>query len=250
MKTSYQLYSSRNFGPMHQTLEMLSKAGYAQVEGFGALYDNLEDGAKLAASVASAGLVMPSAHFGLDMVENAPDLAIEIAQTLGVKHAFVPYLDAPDRPTDADGWRAFGARVEKAGTPLVAAGMSYGWHNHDFEFVALPDGTMPIDALYEGGPSLTLEFDLDWCARAGQDPFLWIEKLAPRIITAHVKDIAADGENLDQDGWSDVGQGTMDWAGLMGALRKTDCELFIVEHDNPSDDQRFATSSINFLNAL
>ena len=184
------------------------------------------------------------------MVENAPDLAIEIAQTLGVKHAFVPYLDAPDRPTDADGWRAFGARVEKAGTPLVAAGMSYGWHNHDFEFVALPDGTMPIDALYEGGPSLTLEFDLAWCARAGQDPFLWIEKLAPRIITAHVKDIAADGENLDQDGWSDVGQGTMDWAGLMGALRKTDCELFIVEHDNPSDDQRFATSSINFLNAL
>ncbi len=35
---SYQLYSSRNFPPMSRTFEMVSKAGYTAVEGYGALY--------------------------------------------------------------------------------------------------------------------------------------------------------------------------------------------------------------------
>ena len=250
MKTSYQLYSSREFGPMPETLKMLSKAGYAEVEGFGGLYPDLDNVDGLAASIKAAGLEMPSGHFGLDMVEEAPAKVVEAAQKLGIRHAFVPYLDADSRPNDAAGWRDFGARVEKAGAPLVAAGLSYGWHNHDFEFTALSDGTMPIDALFEGGPNLTLEFDLAWCARAGQDPFPWIEKLSARIITAHVKDIAPEGQNLNEDGWADVGQGTMDWAGLMGALRGTDCAHFIMEHDKPSDDARFATSSIAYLNSV
>ena len=36
---SYQLYSSRNFPPLGDTLAMLSSAGYTAVEGFGGLYD-------------------------------------------------------------------------------------------------------------------------------------------------------------------------------------------------------------------
>ncbi|MDA8584749.1 sugar phosphate isomerase/epimerase [Rhodobacteraceae bacterium] len=250
MKTSYQLYSSRNFGPLPETLQMLAKAGYAQVEPFGALFANLEDAKNLAASVEAADLEMPSAHFGLDLVESDADAAIAIAKALGVQNVFVPYLEEPDRPTDAAGWRAFGARLEAAGAPLVAAGLTFGWHNHDFEFTALADGSMPIDCLFEGGPSLALEFDVAWCARAGQDPMPWIEKLGARTVCAHVKDIAPTGENLNEDGWADVGQGTMDWAGLMTALRATGCALFIMEHDNPSDDVRFATASLNYLNTV
>ncbi len=35
---SYQLYSSRNFGPLPETLKMLGNLGYTQVEGYGGLY--------------------------------------------------------------------------------------------------------------------------------------------------------------------------------------------------------------------
>ena len=35
---SYQLYSSRNFPPLADTLTMLADLGYAEVEGYGALY--------------------------------------------------------------------------------------------------------------------------------------------------------------------------------------------------------------------
>ncbi len=250
MKTSYQLYSSREFGPLPKTLSMLAGAGYAEVEGYGAIFENLTDPGALSDQLRANGLAMPSAHFGLAMIEDAPQQVIHTAKTLGIRHVFVPYLDASERPTDAAGWRAFGARVEQAGAPLIAAGLGFGWHNHDFEFTALPDGTMPIDAIFEGAPSLTLEFDVAWCARAGQDPFPWIDKLASRIATAHVKDIAPTGTKLDEDGWADVGAGTMDWAGIMTALGQTGCQHFIVEHDKPSDDARFATASIAFLNAL
>ena len=65
------------------------------------------------------------------------------------------------------------------------------------------------------------------------------------MTAVHVKDIAPDGQNVDEDGWADVGHGTVNWAGLMVALRGTKCSNFVMEHDNPSDHARFATRSIN-----
>jgi len=250
MKTSYQLYSSRNFGPVDKTLSMVSELGYAQVEGYGALYSELGSIDDFAGALKANGLEMPSAHMGLEMIEDNPDKVLGICDALGVQHVFVPYLDEPNRPTDADGWKAFGERLGRAGAPLIASGRGFGWHNHDFEFKALDDGTMPIDHLFAGAPNMTLEFDLAWCARAGQDPAAWLNKLGARTSSAHVKDIAPVGEKADEDGWADVGAGTMDWSGLMKDLQNTDCELFIVEHDNPSDDRRFASESIAFLNSI
>jgi hypothetical protein len=36
----------------------------------------------------------------------------------------------------------------------------------------------------------------------------------------------------------------VDWKGLMVALRGTGAKHFIMEHDNPSDDARFARRSL------
>ncbi|MCV0429614.1 MAG: sugar phosphate isomerase/epimerase, partial [Roseibium sp.] len=72
----------------------------------------------------------------------------------------------------------------------------------------------------------------------------WIERYGDRITAAHVKDIAPEGECLDEDGWADVGHGVMDWKGLMAALRNIGVDLFVLEHDKPSDFDRFATRSI------
>ena len=92
-----------------------------------------------------------------------------------------------------------------------------------------------------GGPGSP---DGAWIVRGNQDPLDWIEKYASRITTAHVKDIAPEGECADEDGWADVGQGTMDWKGIMSALRGVGVDLFVMEHDKPSDFDRFATRSV------
>ena len=66
-----------------------------------------------------------------------------------------------------------------------------------------------------------------------------------RIVAVHVKDIARPGQGLDEDGWSDVGHGTIDWASLLKALRaKTEAKYFVMEQDNPNDFERFARRSI------
>jgi len=75
-------------------------------------------------------------------------------------------------------------------------------------------------------------------------PDAWIKAEADRLIAVHIKDIAPAGTMEDEDGWADIGEGTLDWAALMASLRDTAARLFIMEHDNPSDDERFARRSI------
>ena len=66
----------------------------------------------------------------------------------------------------------------------------------------------------------------------------------------HVKDIAPKGENADEDGWADVGHGTVAWDRLVPLLRNTPTRHFIVEHDNPKDITRLATRSIASVKAF
>lgn len=241
---NYQLYSSRNFPPLSDTLKMLADAGYGGVEGFGGLYADAAGLDAMAAGLAANGLAMPSGHFGLSQVEDTPDWAVRVAKTLGMTTVIVPWLPAEMHPTTGAGWQALGARLQKAGEPIRAAGLAFGWHNHDFEFRKTADGALPQTALFEGGPDLKWEIDVAWVIRGGADPIAWIKDHGPRIVAAHVKDIAPVGENKAEDGWADVGFGTVDWPAIMAALRAVGCDNFVMEHDNPADHLRFAQRSL------
>ncbi|MDA9865157.1 sugar phosphate isomerase/epimerase [bacterium] len=240
---SYQLYSSRNFPPLGDTFTMLAGLGYTQVEGFGAMYPPGSDVAGLKSMLDANGLTMPTGHLELSYLETDPAGAIETARTLGMKAVFAPFLAPELRPTDAAGWAAFGQRVAEAGKPVMDAGLAFGWHNHDFEMVQM-DGEFVLDLILAGSDELGLELDLAWVKVGGQDPVEWIEKHAHRLITVHLKDIAPAGEAVDEDGWADVGHGVMDWPAIKAALAKTKVAYQIMEHDNPSDHERFARRSI------
>lgn len=244
---SYQLYSSRNFGPLPETLKMLAGLGYTQVEGFGALYGDTDLAAKLEAELIASGLKMPTGHFGFDMVSQTPDLVIEIARILGVEAVIVPYLPPEERPED---WAAFGKALAEAGKPIRDAGLAYGWHNHDFEFVANEAGELPLDLILAGGDEIGLELDLGWVQRAGKSPSEWAAKYADRLIAVHLKDVAPKGECEDEGGWADLGRGVVDWRELMPAVDASSARFFVMEHDNPSDDARFARNSIAAANAF
>jgi sugar phosphate isomerase/epimerase len=241
---NYQLYSSRNFPPLDATLRMLKEAGYAGVEGFGAMYPDRATAQTVADAVRAAGLTMPTAHFGLEMLERDTETVIAIARILGVTMIICPYIMPADRPADAAGWSALAARLEAAARPLIAAGFEVGYHNHDFEFVALADGQLPHDLIFAAAPSLGWEIDVAWVVKGGQDPMRFIKVYGDRILTAHVKDIAPVGEKADEDGWADVGTGVVPWPAIYKALKATPCAHFIMEHDNPSDHARFARASI------
>ncbi len=250
-KLGFQLYSARNFPPLSDMLKKLAAAGYAHVEGFGGIYATMDEAALkgLRADLDANGLTMPTGHFGLDMLENDREQSLKIAKTLGIQAIYCPYLLPDQRPSDAAGWFAFGKRLQEAGKPYRDAGISFGWHNHDFEFATLEDGSTPQEQILAGGPDLGWEADIAWIIRGNADPLAWIESYGKRITAVHVKDIAPAGENKDEDGWSDVGHGTVDWKALIAALQNTAVKYYVVEHDNPSDADRLITRSIASFNS-
>lgn len=243
MSFSFQLYSARNFMPWADVIAKIAELGYTQVEGFGGVY---EDPAAFKALLDQHGLSMPSGHFfPLSSCEDDFDASIKAAKTLGIEKIFCP---APDQElqngaTVAD-WQAYARRLHEVGKRVQDAGLAFGWHNHHWEFMPLADGALPMRILLEGAPDIEWEMDVAWVVRGGHDPLAWIAEHGARITAAHVKDIAPDGECEDEDGWADVGHGTMDWAGLTKALRDQGVTLFVAEHDNPSDVARFATRTI------
>jgi sugar phosphate isomerase/epimerase len=242
MDWSFQLYSARNFQPWDKVLNVIGQLGYREVEGFGGVYG---DAAAFRKELDKNGLAMTSGHFSIDLLEKDFDGAAKIADTLGVKLIACPHLAAEFRPSDAAGWRAFGERLGKVGENAKKAGFDFAWHNHDFEFKPLADGSLPQNHILDAAPGIGWEIDVAWVIRGGADPLQWIADYGKRITAVHVKDIAPSGHNADEDGWADVGHGTVDWAGLMGALReKSSAAIYVMEHDNPSDYERFAKRSI------
>ena len=242
MDISFQLYSSRDVPSQTAFLSTLAEAGYTQVEGYGGVY---EDPAGFRAAMDAVGLAMPSGHFGLSELEEDFEGCVATAKTLGMTQIYAPYLAQEDRPTDSAGYKAIAARLEAIAPKARAAGFGFGWHNHDFEFVPLEDGAIPMALILRHAPSISWEADLAWVIRGQADPVEWLAAFGDRITAVHVKDIAPAGEKTEEDGWADVGQGTVDWAGLVARARSVAPKaLHVMEHDKPADAARFATTSI------
>ena len=244
---SYQLYSSRAFPPLASCLTLLKRLGYTQVEGYP---DLLSDVPALKRVLTEAGLSMPSSHVSLHALETSLDDVVTSAQAIGITHLYAPYLEPADRPASTDEWRQFGQRLERIAQDLAARGLAFGWHNHDFEFASLADGSFPMAIVLESAPTVRWQADLAWVARAGENPAAWLRRYGDRVASVHVKDIAPDGQCLDEDGWADVGHGVMDWRSLLAISRRFAVGHFVVEHDNPSDHARFAQRSIDSIRAF
>lgn len=248
MDLSFQLYSARNFTPWDKVLGYLSQLGYKQLEGFCAVY---EDAAEFRNLMDRNGLTMPSGHFGIDVLEDSFDAIMARAEVLGIQSIFCPYLDESQRPTDAAGYAAFAGRLSAINKKVQATGRRFGWHNHDFEFRPLADGTIPQKVILDEAPDIDWEADIAWILRGGGEPLEWIEQYGSRITAVHVKDIAPAGRCEDEDGWEDVGHGIVAWKNILRALdQHASVSYFIMEHDNPNDFERFARRSFEAVSKL
>ncbi|MEZ5479554.1 MAG: sugar phosphate isomerase/epimerase [Thiolinea sp.] len=194
---------------------------------------------------------MPTGHFSLDSLEQDLSGVLAAAQTLGIHKIICPWIAPEQRPTESAGWQAIATRLAVVGEQVRAAGYGFAWHNHDFEFKPCTDnGVIPMAILLDSVPELEWEADIAWIVRGGAKPLDWIAQYGARITVAHTKDIAPAGECADEDGWADLGHGVVDWPAIVPALQAAGTGLFVMEHDNPNDLQRFAGRSLATLQTL
>ncbi len=242
---SMQLYSARNVRSVSAQLASVERHGFTNVETFSPFYDDVGETQR---QLGQRGLSAKSGHFALTMAEQQPDQVVELAKALGMDWVVIPFLPVEERPGEAAGWTALGRRLDALGQRFGRAGLGVAWHNHAFEFLALEDGSLPIEHLLGG--HLHWEADLAWVVKGGGDPKHWIQRYRGRIPLVHVKDIAPSGDKADEDGWADVGTGTLPWSDLWGLCGAAGADIMIAEHDNPSDFDRFARVSAEAMRRL
>lgn len=132
---------------------------------------------------------------------------------------------------------ALADKLNRVGREYRTHGLTFGYHNHQIEFVRV-EGVVPYDYLVSRtDPELVkLELDLGWLALAGHDPVAYLRRHAGRVIGCHLKDYApAVATDVPQRKLVEPGAGTIDFAAVLAAMRDTNVPHGFIEID-VSDD--------------
>ena len=246
---SIQLYTMRSLGDLDRILDAVAEAGYRQVE---TVNSHLDTAATTRAKLDARGLKASSSHVSLAALRERPDAVIEAGRMLGVDQLFMPAVPPEQRDMAAEGWRALGRELGQMAERLRAQGLELGYHNHHWELQPKDGAKTALELIFEAaeGSPLTWQADVAWLVRGQVQPKPWLQRYRSRLTSAHVKDIAPPGQNQDEDGWSDVGSGVLDWRDLWQACRDAGARWMVVEHDKPKDPARTARASLEFLTGM
>jgi sugar phosphate isomerase/epimerase len=246
MKLAVQIYSVRNAGDFDAQLQLAQAAGFEWIESVAT--HGLAP-AQFAQKLADHGLRLSSMHASLQWLETQPEQAVDACRATNCDLVVMPWLPRGEISATGAGWARMGERLAAIGAGFAKHGLRFAYHNHDFEFFRF-DGRAALEWLFEAAPreSLGWEADLGWVRRAGEEPLHWIDRYADRLAAVHAKDIAPDGPRRREDGWCTLGRGIVGWGTLLPALRER-CDLFIFEHDNPSDYLETLRASLQAMRA-
>jgi len=243
---AYQLYSSRNFPPLTDQLPLLKAMGYDAIEPWLPAYE--ADPQAFRVALDASGLRCFGFHMPLDGLTQDPDRFIDIARTLGARYLIPPWIDPARRQATTAFWVGIGSMLARGAERAAQHGLTVAWHNHDFEYAPLPDGSRPIDHIL-APDAVMFEADCGWITRAGADPASELIRYRDKIVAVQTKDTAPSGTSTD-DGWTATGDGTIDWTALAPLIRATKATHLVTEHDNPSDWRDFAARSIDHLRQI
>ena len=207
------------------TLKQVADIGFKYIEfaGFGG-----GDAAGAKAACDKVGLTGISAHVGIDALRDNVEGAINDAKTAGYKHIVCPFMPKPMQDS-IDGYREAASILNEAGLHCRNAGISLGYHNHDFEFRTM-DGSTGFETLLNHTDSELVSFELDimWVNFAGQSVIDWMKKLKGRLPLLHVKDHVAGGERK----FTEVGTGVVPIADAVKIAADCGVKYLIIEQDN------------------
>ncbi len=241
-----QLYTVRDFtktaSDLAETLRKVRDIGYPAVQ-VSAIGPDIPP-ADVKQMVDDLDLTICNTHFGYDALWNDLDSVIETHKLRNCKHVAIGSLPAPYRDDGAEGYRRFAQEASQVGEKLAAAGLTFSYHNHSFEFVRYAVGSnsgdggsiTALDILYsESDPRyFQAEIDTYWVQHGGGDPAAWCARMENRMPVVHLKDmvvVRTEGRPPVEQQMAEVGEGNLNWSAILEACREASVQWYAVEQD-------------------
>jgi sugar phosphate isomerase/epimerase len=237
-------------------LDQTRDLGFKFIEGGGPPGNTTAEAYK--AELATRGLRLVSAGFSYEQL--AKDIAGAVAQArdLGVQYAAVAWIPHKDTdPFTDDDARKAAADFNAWGAAFRAAGITFAYHPHGYEFRPDGNGGTPFDVLARSTNPDFVHFELDvfWATHGGQNPAALLAKYPGRWRLMHVKDIrkgAPTGIYTGHAPGTDdvpVGTGQVDWPSVLREARTVGVEWYFIEDESPTPLQNIP-QSIAYLKSL
>jgi len=183
-------------------------------------------------------------------VDNAKKMADDHAE-LGVKYCIQPWVNEPDR--NIESYKKMVGDWNEVGKIMKGVGIQFGYHNHNFEFKSI-DGVVPYYDIYmkEMDPDLiTMEIDLFWVNKAGQNPVEMFKKYPGRFQLFHMKDMHTKQDpffDVIKDDVCSVGAGVIDFKAILASKDVAGMKYLFVEDDNQGNGKPFEALEVSINN--
>jgi sugar phosphate isomerase/epimerase len=197
--------------------------------------------------VSDLGMEILSSHTQVEAqgitLDNAKKMTEDHAK-LGVKYCVQPWVVEEARKTVAS-FQKMVSDWNKVGEIMKASGIQFGYHNHNFEFATV-EGKVPYFDIFlaELDKNLvTMELDLFWLTKAGQNPVEIFKKYPGRFQLFHMKDMyTKQAPFFTTTGVTDfapVGEGLINFKEILAAKDIAGMKYMIVEEDKSRNDKPF-----------
>ncbi len=238
-KIAVQLYSVRKEieKDIKGTLQRLQAIGFEAVET--AFWPKDISIKQAAAHIKDAGLSVCSAHVELP-IGTQKELMIDAAREFGCTKMIWHGWPEDIRYASLEGTRQLAAIYNEANKFAKANGLSFGIHNHWWEFRNKIGKRLVYEELLNLlDQDIFFEIDTYWVKVAGHDPAAIVKKFGKRAPLLHIKDGPAIWrESLaddNPDAMVAVGKGTQDFPSIIKAA-DGNTQWLIVEMDKTEGD--------------
>ena len=207
-----QLYSVRDLlkdpAQLEPVLKQLSEMGYTSVEAAnyadGKFYGKTPQEFKQL--VEQCGMKVLSSHTTRALTDQELasgnlteamkwwDQCIADHKAAGMKYIVTPWMSVPQKVKDLQTYCDY---FNEVGKRCQAAGLKYGYHNHNHEFQKVEDKEVMYDyMLQHTDPALVFfQMDVYWVVRGQNSPVDYFNKYPGRFTMLHIKDHREIGQS-------------------------------------------------------
>ena len=201
------------------------------------------------------GMEIVSSHTQVEALgitlDNSKKMAEDHAK-IGVKYCIQPWVVEEARKT-LTSYKKMAAEWNKVGGIMKENGIQFGYHNHNFEFDTV-EGKIPYYDVFMvelDKDLVTMELDLFWATKAGQNPVEMFKKYPGRFQLFHIKDMFTKEAPFYKPSTNDfapVGAGIMNFKEILAAKDIAGLKYMFVEQDSTKDGKPFDAIKTSITN--